>query len=298
MTASSTDTTWARLDATIGRAERALALVALLVMALVMFLDVVHRRYTDPESKLMGVAARLVGAVAGDTTWLALQSSAGVVVPLAFVASVYFALRRADASHQPARQRSRAISVGLALVVVAAAWGMLRVLFGAGDPDSIARCGGEPSLSCGFLPNGIVWSMPLALVMTLWVGFLGASMATREHRHLRVEALQRLLPPRAQCLCAAVAGLVTAGLCASLAWLGWRYVGFMFDDWEMSRHLGGLFDGVDIPKWAGFAILPVSYLVMAARFIVGAVRAWRGELPAGLGEQEIERALGGDEEAP
>ena len=39
------------------------------------------------------------------------------------------------------------------------------------------------------------WGDPLLRHWVLWIGFLGASLAARENRHISIDALYRILPP-------------------------------------------------------------------------------------------------------
>ena len=66
------------------------------------------------------------------------------------------------------------------------------------------------------LPRDYVWSQEIALLLLAYVAFLGGSMATYEGQHLRVEALQRVLPkpwrPTSSALGLIVTGLFSAAL--------------------------------------------------------------------------------------
>ena len=46
------------------------------------------------------------------------------------------------------------------------------------------------------LASGLFWADELMQHMVLWLGFLGASLATREHRHLSIDVLSHFLPAR------------------------------------------------------------------------------------------------------
>jgi TRAP-type C4-dicarboxylate transport system permease small subunit len=47
----------------------------------------------------------------------------------------------------------------------------------------------------GNLPTGYSWSQSYSLLLLLWVGFLGASMAARQRRHLKIDLARKLLSP-------------------------------------------------------------------------------------------------------
>ena len=47
-----------------------------------------------------------------------------------------------------------------------------------------------------FFGTGLEWAEPVARMGVLWLALLGALGATRERRHIAIDALPRLLPPR------------------------------------------------------------------------------------------------------
>ncbi|MGB0641168.1 MAG: TRAP transporter small permease, partial [Myxococcota bacterium] len=53
----------------------------------------------------------------------------------------------------------------------------------------------------------------MAVVLMVWVGFLGASLAAKERKHLAVDATERLLSPRAARLAKRFSALAAAGFC-------------------------------------------------------------------------------------
>jgi C4-dicarboxylate transporter DctM subunit len=53
----------------------------------------------------------------------------------------------------------------------------------------------------------------MAVVLMVWVGFLGASLATRQRKHLSVDASERLLSPKAARIVKRFSALATAGFC-------------------------------------------------------------------------------------
>ncbi|MBM76642.1 MAG: hypothetical protein CMK59_14645 [Proteobacteria bacterium] len=62
----------------------------------------------------------------------------------------------------------------------------------------------------------------LAVVLMVWVGFLGASLATRQKKHLAVDATDRILSPKAARLAKRFSALVAAGFC-------WQAMNFSLD---------------------------------------------------------------------
>jgi len=58
-----------------------------------------------------------------------------------------------------------------------------------------------------------------AVVLMVWVGFFGASLATRQRKHLSVDLSERLLSPRAARMVQRFSALVAAGFC-------WQFSGY------------------------------------------------------------------------
>lgn len=248
-----------KLDAAVYRFERSLIVAALLVMVVVVFLDVVHRTFADPDSELAAWIVKAIIFLGGSITanspaGLSIHAGAPYFLAVAFVGLAFFGFRSAKRERPLPLARAFAYACGL----VVGSWISLQAMVWV-------------------FPNGFVWSQPLALILLLWVGFVGASMCTYEGKHLRVEAVQRYLPKRFAPPLGLVSGIVTASFLLFLAYASADYVYFHFEEWVQTEHKGGMFQGVAIPRWVGFSILPLSFLTMAARYFGAAFRAWRNK---------------------
>lgn len=126
------------------------------------------------------------------------------------------------------------------------------------------------------MPNGLVWSQTLGLVLMLWIAVVGASMATHEHRHLALDLGSKIWPkawlPKVQ----ALGNLVTAFFCATIGLLSVVSLRSHFGDWSDTDGAGGTFAALALPKWIAYAILPVGFLVMCVRFLVQAAASFHG----------------------
>lgn len=282
--------------------ERAIVVVSLLLMSVVVFLAVVHRRYADPESVLATKLAKLLGAERDTATWQSLQDVAGPITLVCMAVFVYLGFRTASRRRlwNPGDETGKTHKeihgeplphLKCAIYTVATilgSWALMVVLYGTGKLEQ-SECitlhqADEYSFHCGLFPAGLAWAQPLGLILTLWVAFLGASMATKDNLHLKVEAVQKALPEHLKRISGLLSGLLTAAFCMLLAYLAYEWVVSMKDQWATSNHLGGLHDGIDIPKWASFAIVPIAYTLMGLRFVGIGVLAFRGELDEELPE--------------
>ncbi len=248
-----------RLNRVVYRAERAFVAFALLVMALVVFFDVAHRTFSGERSKGVESFIKVIG-------WLGLdlgEGQPGHAAALAVLPWVAFAIF-AGLGWAAVRAATRGgiahlKAAGLGILGTAAVYGLVQLLV-------------------RMLPNGLIWSQPLALILTLWVGFIGASMATYEHKHLKVEAVVRHVPPHLRKYVGLFSALLTATFCFALMWVSIRYVRFSYDEYRETGGQGGVFVGLEVPKYLAFLALPLSFGVMAARFFGVGVLAYQGKL--------------------
>lgn len=109
------------------------------------------------------------------------------------------------------------------------------------------------------LDAGWIWGDQAIRVGVLWVGLLGAVVASREDHHLRIDLVPRLLGPRARAALAAFTHAVTAGACSLLAWHAARFV---YD--ERVYGMGGI--GA-VPGWVLQVVMPVAFALMAVRHL-------------------------------
>ena len=243
-----------KADAALYRAERIVAGLLFLVMALVMFASVTHRVFSREEGRLSQILARLLAAL-GVTLEPATVNgplSAGLNVFLTFLLC-YAALRTMKRAEPLPAGRALAYAAGAALALAA----LVKLLLWA-------------------LPNGIVWGSVVALACMLWVGFLGASIATYEKRHLALEMGEKIWPERAAPYVRSVGMFVTALFCLFLVALAVLSIRDHLAGWTVN-HLAGNLLPTDIPKWAVFLILPYTFVVMTLRFVGLALGALRGE---------------------
>ena len=114
-----------------------------------------------------------------------------------------------------------------------------------------------------FLNGGLPWADIFLRNLVLWVCFLGASLSTKEQRHINIDVLGRLLPSGWRRAAGSLVNLASSVVCGFLVAAAWRFL-------EDERLYGGfLFDG--IPTWYFLTIAPVSLALMCARFFLHAI---------------------------
>ncbi|MCB9610955.1 MAG: TRAP transporter small permease subunit [Sandaracinus sp.] len=145
-----------------------------------------------------------------------------------------------------------------------------------------------------YFPRGYSWSKELSLVLLLWVGFLGTSVCAHEGKHIKLEALGKLVPPHLARFVHAGGFLLTATFCAGMAYLGWIYV---FDPEIGARAMGGTFEQTAMPDWIATIAVPIAFGLAMLRFVGGAVSALMGGSYGAAREDEVAAAKAAREAA-
>lgn len=108
--------------------------------------------------------------------------------------------------------------------------------------------------------TGIVWSDVLVRILVLWVGLLGAMVASRQGNHINIDILDRFLPERAKVVVSFVVEVFTAFICAIVAYYSLQFVQMEFADGGMAF--------AKVPVWLCEAIIPFAFVVIAMRYVL------------------------------
>jgi TRAP-type C4-dicarboxylate transport system permease small subunit len=120
-----------------------------------------------------------------------------------------------------------------------------------------------------FLSAGLVWGDDLLRHGVLWISFLGATRATLEKKHIRIDLLPRVLPGRMSLIADFVCCFISLFVCVLLTWASWNFV--------QGERLGGDIAFASIPYWWLVLIFPISFGLMAFRFCLTCIsRLLRG----------------------
>jgi TRAP-type C4-dicarboxylate transport system permease small subunit len=118
-----------------------------------------------------------------------------------------------------------------------------------------------------FFDGAILWADPILRVGVLWVGMIGAMVATRSDKQISVDAVSRFLPTRMKARVRVITDLFTAVISAVVAWSALRLV---LDD-----RAAGVTAVAFVPVWICEAILPLAFGIIALRYVLFAVRHLR-----------------------
>ena len=119
---------------------------------------------------------------------------------------------------------------------------------------------GTQILLRNLLDAGFVWIDPLLRVMVLWLGLLGAAVATRHNKHVKIDVLTQFFSRNTLRLVQAVVGQVSAWTCLVVAAYGFQWVRYDYAD--------GLVAFSGIPAWMLEAVIPFSFALIGLRYLV------------------------------
>ncbi len=127
----------------------------------------------------------------------------------------------------------------------------------------------------GVFNVSLQWSEELARYLLIWTTYWGATAATADNAHIRVELLVNLLGRKAR-LAAEIAILLLCAVGAAVfAWYGYGLV-------EDSRLLG-LTSGdsnLAVPIWIFQSVIPIAFALMTVRLLLSVLHILRfGKIP-------------------
>lgn len=111
--------------------------------------------------------------------------------------------------------------------------------------------------------SGFVWIDPLLRVLVLWLGLIGATVATRGNRHIRIDLLTRMFSRNTHRLIQSIVGQVSAWTCLVVAWYGFKWIQMDYED--------GMIAFAGIPAWMLEIIIPITFALIGLRYLIMSV---------------------------
>jgi TRAP-type C4-dicarboxylate transport system permease small subunit len=111
--------------------------------------------------------------------------------------------------------------------------------------------------------TGILWGDSLLRHLVLWLTFFGASLATRESRHIKIDVLARLVKGKLLHLVTVLTNLTGAVVSGFLAKASLVFV--------LDERAAGTTAFANVPTWLLLSILVYGFAVIALRFLFSAI---------------------------
>lgn len=115
-----------------------------------------------------------------------------------------------------------------------------------------------------FFSFGFIWANELQNVMVLWLAMIATIAACRDDRHIRIDALSRVMPPIMLRISRVIVDLFAAVVCVIIAWQVYLYIQIEIEYEDTVL--------VDVPAWIVHGIMPIAFLLTGYRFVVNAIK--------------------------
>mgnify|MGYP001591433699 CR=1 FL=1 len=116
-----------------------------------------------------------------------------------------------------------------------------------------------------FFNSSIEWGDVFLRHLVLWVGFFGATIATGEGRHLKIEFLAKMVNARTRKIFFIITNIFASIVCYFLFRASLVFI-------TMERESASILI-LNFPTWYFITILPVGYAMISFRFVVAALHA-------------------------
>jgi C4-dicarboxylate transporter, DctQ subunit len=108
--------------------------------------------------------------------------------------------------------------------------------------------------------TGLSWGDPLVRNLVLWIGFIGAALATREGKHINIDIFSQWIPFVDKKWIDRATHLLSSLVCALLTYGAAKFI--------RNEALSGNITFLRVPIWIPEIILPVTLAVMTLRFFL------------------------------
>ncbi len=109
-----------------------------------------------------------------------------------------------------------------------------------------------------FFATGFSWGDSLVRYLVVWVGFVGAAIATKEGKHITIEVISRWVSGAGRKVILAISHFSSAAICGLLTWAGIKFI------WFEAQMGGTAF--YKIPVWIPELIIPITFGLMTLRY--------------------------------
>lgn len=114
--------------------------------------------------------------------------------------------------------------------------------------------------------TGLTWGDALVRNLVLWVGFIGAALATKEGSHINIDVVSQWMPSLGKTVIAGITHLFSFLICGLMTFASLKFI-------KNEVQMGNV-AFLGIPSWIPEIILPVTFVLMAFRFGLGSIQSF------------------------
>ena len=115
-----------------------------------------------------------------------------------------------------------------------------------------------------FYSSGLLWADPLLRFLVIWAGLFGAAVATKQAKHISIDIISHLVPAQFMPWLRVLLNFFSAAVCIILTSAAVKFV--------RDEALYGGRSILDIPSWELNLIYPLAFGIIAARFLILALK--------------------------
>jgi C4-dicarboxylate transporter DctQ subunit len=119
---------------------------------------------------------------------------------------------------------------------------------------------GTQILMRNLFDSGFVWIDPLLRILVLWLGLIGATVAARHNKHIRIDLLSRYFSRNTHRLIQVMVRQVSAWTCLVIAWYGMDWIRLDYE-YSVTSFAG-------IPAWSVEIIVPLAFALIGIRYFL------------------------------
>lgn len=106
---------------------------------------------------------------------------------------------------------------------------------------------------------GIIWADTFLRISVLWLGMMGALVASRNNNHISMNLGQKYLSVKSLNFIKIIIYFFTAGVCFIVSWFGINLVLMEYEEAGLAFSI--------IPIWLTVSIIPIAFSIMGLRYL-------------------------------
>ena len=111
-----------------------------------------------------------------------------------------------------------------------------------------------------FFNSGILWGDGFVRVLVLWIGLLGAMIASRDNHHISIDLISRYLPKTSKRFTRLMTACFTTTICGIMTGYSFIFV--------MAEKEGAMTAFASVPAWVCESIIPFAFGVITIRYLL------------------------------
>lgn len=107
--------------------------------------------------------------------------------------------------------------------------------------------------------NGIIWGDSLLRILVLWLGLVGAIVASRSDKQISIDVLSQFLMGKTKKLAEIFNNLFAGLVCLTISYFSFLFVQLEYQD--------AIIAFANVPAWITESIIPIGFLIMGIKYL-------------------------------